>query len=212
MVEAVAVDSLRRQIRSEVAAPAEELAAAFFDLEGPFAATTFDELPNNRRDGFTSEDLLAVSLLDVRFEPRAVRALIKSGSERWTPLRDIPNDRDLWDATDDDLRNANALWDQVIALPGVGPTKTSKLLARKRPRLIPIVDRIIRNALPLGEDAWESLRAALQDERLRAEIEEIRPAGLPDTVSTLRLLDVVVWMRHSESRNARLARRQAGLT
>jgi len=205
-------DDLGRRITDVVAAPADQLLVAFFDARGPFAGSTFDDLPDNPRNDFSASDLLAASLLDVRFEPRAVRALLegKPGafSEHLAVIRD---DVDLWDATDDDLRLANALWDEVRKLPGVGSTKTSKLLARKRPRLIPIVDSVIRTALPLGKDSWVSLRSALQDEQVRESIEGIRPPGLASTVSTLRLLDAATWMRYSTSRNARKALKAAGL-
>jgi hypothetical protein len=79
-------------------------------------------------------------------------------------------------------------------------------MAQKRPRLIPIVDSVIRKALPLGDDSWVSLRSALQDEQVRQTIEGICPPGGPaSTVSTLRLLDAATWMRYSRSRNARRA-------
>jgi hypothetical protein len=48
--------------------------------------------------------------------------------------------------------------------------------------------------------------------KVRAAIESTRPATAPaDVISPLRLLDAVVWIRHSGSRNARQARRRAGL-
>lgn len=205
------MDDLGARITEVVAAPADRLLAAFFDPARPFAASTFDDLPDNPRNAFAAGDLLAVSLLDVRFEPRAVRALLQPRSRLCEHLADIRDDLDLWDATDDDLRPAYALWTEVKKLPGVGATKTSKLLARKRPRLIPVVDRVIMTALPLGDDAWISLRSALQDEQVRANIDKIRPPGLAPTVSTLRLLDAATWMRYSKSRYAKKARKAAGL-
>jgi hypothetical protein len=100
---------------------------------------------------------------------------------------------------------------EVKKLPGVGDTRISKLLARKRPHLIPIVDSVIRKALPLGEDLLVSLRSALHDEQVRESIEDIRPPEVVSTISTLRLLDAATWMRYSNSRNAKKARKAAGL-
>jgi hypothetical protein len=63
---------------------------------------------------------------------------------------------------------------------------------RRWPRLIPIVESVIRKALPLGNDSWVSLRSALQDEQVRQTIEGIRPhqgllrRSLPCDYSMLR--------------------------
>lgn len=203
---------LASRIIDVVEAPADQLVVSFFKPGGPFAGCTFDDLPDNPRNEFSAGDLLAASLLDVRFEPRAVRALLETRASSLSKhLSEIPDDIDLWSATQDDLLPAHALWTEVRKLPGVGPTKTSKLLARKRPRLIPIVDSVIRTALPLGDDSWASLQAALQDEHVRKRVEDIRPPWIASTISTLRLLDVATWMRYGKSQNARKARRLAGI-
>lgn len=205
-------DDLGAKIAEVVAKPADKLLVAYFNPEGRFAGTTFDDLPGNPRDEFSPSDLVAASLLDVRFKPQAVRALLCDQAHFYSKcLAPIPDNRDLWKASADELALANALWEQVIKLPDIGETRTSKLLARKRPRLIPIVDSVIRAALPLGNNTWESLRSALQDEELRRSIEAIRPRQLAPTTSILRLLDAATWMRYSKSKNARQARNDAGL-
>ncbi len=205
-------DELGSRIVEVVKAPADQLLLAFFEEDGPFAGSAFDELRENPRNEFVASDLLAASLLDVRFGPSAVRALLDTGPNSVSKnLADIPDDLDLWNATEDDFSSAYALWTAVRKLPGVGPTRTSKLLARKRPRLIPIVDSVIRKALPLGEDSWKSLQSALADEHVRKGIEDIRPPGTAATISTLRLLDAATWMRYSQSRAARKVRKEVGL-
>lgn len=205
-------NELASRIIEVVEAPADQLIVSFFEPGGPFAGSTFDDLPDNPRDEFSAGDLLAASLLDVRFEPRAVRALLETRPSSLSELlAEIPDDVDLWRATEEDLRPAYALWTEVRRLPGVGATKTSKLLARKRPRLIPIVDSVIREALPLGNDSWASLQAALQDEHVRTSVEAIRPPWIASTISTLRLLDAATWMRYSNSQNVRKARELAGI-
>ena len=100
---------------------------------------------------------------------------------------------------DGTFQKAGRLWDHVIAIDGVGPTRASKLLARKRPELVPIVDSVILDALRLRGEAWRPLAQALQDPRLRREIDRLRPPRVNKSISTLRLLDVVVWMSCSRS-------------
>ena len=80
---------------------------------------------------------------------------------------------------------------------GLGPTTTSKIIARKRPHLIPIEDSVVNRVIELGRgDSWRLWWEAFQAEgdyleeratKLRAEI------GRPE-LSTLRVFDVMLWM------------------
>jgi hypothetical protein len=74
-------------------------------------------------------------------------------------------------------------------------------MARKRPGLIPVVDGVVRDHLPVGDDSWKSFREALGDPGLRGEIQAVRPSWLPPGVSPLRVLDAAIWMRYSGSRH-----------
>jgi hypothetical protein len=121
---------------------------------------------------------------------------------------------DLWEASDQHLAAADLLYAVLRsggALRGIGPTTASKLMARKRPRLIPIIDSVVRDALQLSDDSWKELRLALSHDDLPTRIEALRPPGVEHQISTLRLLDVAVWMRHSQGRAARAAQAAAGL-
>lgn len=205
------VDKLRARIRAIVASPADKLVAAFFDPAAPFSGDLFDTLPDNPRDRFSPSDLLAQTLLDVSHKPLAVRELLNGDFSG--DLADLRDDIDLWQATHSELAPAYRLWENLVALPGVGPTKASKLLARKRPRLIPIIDSVVRRSygLTAHDDSWTSLRAALADRQLRDQIEVMRPPGLASTATSLRLLDVAAWMRGSGSRTAKRVRECLGV-
>ena len=73
-----------------------------------------------------------------------------------------------------------------------------KLLARKRPHLIPVYDAVVKCALGKPKSFWRSLHEAISaDEHgLRPRLAELR-ADVPYQVSDLRILDVVIWMGHS---------------
>ncbi|KAA0115085.1 DUF6308 family protein [Mycolicibacterium sp. P9-22] len=204
---------LRERVLHFVADPAKRLIEQFFDTEGPFAATTFDTMPDNDRNRFTTTDLLAVTLLDVALPPPSVRRLLESEAATFSELlAAVPDDIDLWDLSDEDRVHAEALYWALRELPKVGRTRASKLMARKRPRLIPVVDSVIIEALNLGDDSWAALRACLGDPAVRQAIEASRPGNAPaELISTLRLLDAAVWMRCSRSRSARNARKKSGL-
>jgi hypothetical protein len=74
-----------------------------------------------------------------------------------------------------------------------------KLLARKRPSLIPVYDDVVRCAFGRPREIWKALREALRqdDGSFRTTLEELmKRAGIPAEVTPLRTLDVTVWMRH----------------
>ena len=87
------------------------------------------------------------------------------------------------------------LWKRLVALPKVGPTRASKLLERKRPRLRPIYDSVVAEVIGTRR-LWEPLRAELQDNTgLHSRLVRLgEQAQLPSEVSAIRVFDVVAWM------------------
>ncbi|SHU25937.1 Uncharacterised protein [Mycobacteroides abscessus subsp. bolletii] len=99
-------------------------------------------------DRFVCDDLVAVSLLSVNVPPRAALYLVDDPSGNLgVNLEAIPTNVELVDAEDPHLAAAERLWHEIRTLDAVGRTKTSKLLARKRPRLAPVQDTITMAAL-----------------------------------------------------------------
>jgi hypothetical protein len=179
-----------------------ELIAQYFDPRGNYGAATFNTLAPNPADDITSSDLLALTLLSVTIRPRGVRELLDNDEatrrEALAMLKVLPSTECvLWEATDEDLANAEQLWRRLRSVESIGPVVAGKLLARKRPRLIPIVDSVVADVLRWDENSyWRNFRSCLRDETLRRAIERLRrPAGVPDSVvPTVRLLDVAIWM------------------
>lgn len=213
--EAAGTQEIRNSIAAIVDDHGAELVAHYY--AGPeFAGSLFDNFGENPTHRLVSDDLLAASLLDVRFGPEALRALLQDRVAD-SLLAVVPSDRPLWAADYDTVlsthSSAGRLWTVLTTIPGVGGTRASKLLARKRPDLLPILDSVIRSKLGLGElDAWGALQVALDDVETRAAIDGLASKLDGPTPTTLRLLDVATWMRFSESDNARRARKGVGLT
>ena len=157
-------------------------------------------------------DVASLSLLSVTLNATMARQLIQRST--WTDELAkelaLEPDRDLGDLTeaeaarlesDDGLNHA---WHRISGIHGIGPTRTSKLLARKRPRLIPIWDRVIDRTLGLEGTMsyWNAFHTALTiegralDMRL-AQLGEL--AGISDRFSRIRTLDILAWM-HGRSR------------
>lgn len=151
------------------------------------------------RDRFVAEDVVAISMLAVNAPPRAALYLIADQAGTLSDaLTRMPTDVDLVEASDEHLDTALTLWKEVHSLRGVGGTKTSKLLARKRPRLIPIQDSVTRSALGQPTRWWTPLREKLRD-GLHESLLDIRTqAGVTEEVSAIRVLDVLLWMAYRQ--------------
>lgn len=203
-------------------AEAAELVRRYYEPIGdnttPRTGTRFDgwagggDRPDNA-DRITADDLVAVSFLSVDIKGRAAIGLLdKHADEISDLLRQIPVDLDLWDADidrlDDPSKPEYQLWNLIRGHKygkwGIGPTRASKIIARKRPRLIPIYDSVVHPLMGLKDSAgyWAAWQIALTDgSGLPERLEAIRrEANASDTIealqhiSALRVMDIVLWM------------------
>jgi hypothetical protein len=155
------------------------------------------------RDRFTSDDLVATSFVGVRVPGRAaLEILVDHPDELNDLLSQIPVDVDLWEASDEVVGPKSAaeqLWARLAELPGMNRVSSGKLLARKRPRLIPVYDKVIWKALLRDEqdEWWGPLRDVLQKQSsILTGLTKVRTESrVGDDISLLRVLYVVLWMR-----------------
>jgi hypothetical protein len=160
------------------------------------------------RDRVTVDDLYAVEALNVQVPFVVGKELVEGqlGREIGTHLRKIPIDVELGALSGDELVADGGHADQTWRLlnnrnekTGVGWVIAGKLLARKRPKLIPVYDSIVSCQFGAPKQVWLKLHHALakDDGELRAALAEVRATvGVDDKVSILRTLDVVLWRRH----------------
>ena len=183
----------------------------FFDPSGLFVGDTFDTLGDDQYDPnrFSVSDLLAITTLDVRVRPFAMRRLLFDDVEELRPMLAAITGECLWTASNDELEAAFKLFGRLKVYPWVGDTTASKLLARKRPGLLPVVDSVVMAAL--GTDDYCStvqlLHSTLRQPALRTLVENVRPLDLDvHHVPTLRLLDSAIWISRSRGRSAKAVR------
>jgi hypothetical protein len=196
----LALDYLRRYFKERPGTP----------LGADFSGARFDiwDSSNSRAadaDRFTSDDLVAVTFLSVVVPPKAAWELLAGRPEVFnTLLAQVPN-IDLADVNPADITEAWPawrLWDELRALRGVDWVIASKLIARKRPRLIPIYDRIVKTVTGGDRNFWTALCHTLRadDKALRQRLVRLhRGASLPEAVSALRVFDVVAWMEGKDN-------------
>lgn len=172
-------------------------------------------------DDFTADDLLSASLLSADIPPAAIARILWDRDLRAClskALRSLGDDRDMAGLTDAEVREierSNAIWPLLRSIAGLGPTRTSKLIARKRPHLIPIYDSVVGKAVYGGTTRgyWKRLHAGLtaNDAALHKHLISLRQeAGLETWVSPLRIFDVVAWLDASGKGDDLLRERDEG--
>lgn len=179
-----------------------------YSAGGRYTGAYFDELTTrtgsdpNRVD---IADLMSLSLLQVRLNLDAIEYFLNDSTlDELEKHLSAETDRDLADLTADEAvelerGRLNDAWKLIRKAKRVGRTRTAKLLARKRPRLIPIWDRVVKDVLGLRSTKgyWKIFHAALTadecslDKRLG---ELATAADVAERYSRLRVLDILAWM------------------
>jgi hypothetical protein len=167
--------------------------------------------PGGDPNRFEADDLLAITFLSVRVPTEAVRKLLRDRADEFSGLLvELGPDRDLADEPEP-LVDSWVGWElmrRLRSIPGVGHTTGTKLLARKRPRLRPIWDDLVAEVTG-SQRLWEPLRVRLRadDRALHRRLLRLRAeAGLPETVSVLRVFDAIAWREGRDRRPLRARR------
>jgi len=220
------VNQLRNVIQDAVRSPADKLVNIFYNPLSGFSGDLLHNFGNNPANQFTADDLLAVSTFGIQFSPITIQRLVASSEADYLlellPRPSVP----LWKgALPLPGTPYGEIWELLLSLDGIGITSASKLLARKRPALTPMLDSVVVKHLRLAKNGYnltkaelvpalESLAAAIADDELRANIDLLQPTPAHHNatpIPTLRLLDTAIWMQQSGSRLAKNARAKVGL-
>lgn len=165
----------------------------------------------------TADDLVAVSFLGIDIPGEAALELLETHSQEVSSLLvAIPSDLDLSAVATNDVHStleegspALELWHLVRGAKtgrwGIGETAASKIMARKRPRLIPIYDSVVGPLMGLSRDSrdqWVIWHRALTDGAgLPHRLQEIhRRSNISDPISDIRVMDIVLWMHGKSAR------------
>jgi hypothetical protein len=170
---------------------------------------------------FVATDILAVEALSVSVPPELADRLFDIEFDSFNYLLPlIPADKDIWDVSDRDLdldspaaRLHYRLTNELVyhCRPRVEPTASklmaSKLMASKRPQLIPVIDTLVSEWLqPRGGQQWRLMRNQLADPERRKKIADV-VSSAPGDVTLLRRIDVALWMNARNAKRGRSSER-----
>jgi hypothetical protein len=153
---------------------------------------------------FEPSDVLAVEALSVEVRTESAAKLLVTEADRFNSLLErIPTDVDLWDLPRSVIEPGSAAHDLHAGLDDlrkVGWVTAGKLMAAKRPRLIPILDKEVMGLLkpPKGK-FWITMHDQLVNDSRRQAIAEVCDCA-PDGVSLLRRVDVALWMHATQKK------------
>ncbi|MFD6568536.1 DUF6308 family protein [Micromonospora profundi] len=175
--------------------------AGYYDSDGNFAGGSFLAIGPNVPTEVAAADLFAVTLLNADIGAGAARRVL-ADEQLVLDLQAVPTDVDLEDADDGVLDVAGRFYETLRKLfvdprvvrsdPWVAP---AKLAARKRPRLLPVRDGLVRQYLGMQRPYsyrrdWKIFQQLMRDELIRGLVGDL-PADDP----ALRVLDVALWTR-----------------
>ena len=227
--ESLSTESIPTGERRVGFSPSGALMTYFHGTSGQFSGSLFDSIGGggDRLDienQITREDVLALAAVNAPV-PAAIASLMlaqPASGRLATWLRQLPTDIDLWDAEDHTLAIATKACDEIRTIHEAGARSTAgggfaatKLLARKRPRLVPLYDEKVRGVVHLAEGAswWFSLRDAMradgEDNEVRFRVCAAMREADVGYVSVLRGLDVILWS-YAASATARRSRPTEG--
>lgn len=157
-----------------------DVRSGFFDVELDGYSASLNELVAAIPLGVRFEDLLEAGEFETNYGPESAAWIA------WKAIRECSKDRE---------------WK-------FGPTRTSKLLALKRPDLVPIYDDVVANLFcrTSSKRHWDDMRALLRTEGIRQGAEsalKLLGESIPE-ISVIRAIDVILWMHGSGRRAMRV--------
>ncbi|MGH3082554.1 MAG: DUF6308 family protein [Gaiellaceae bacterium] len=177
-----------------------ELALQFL---GP--SSVYESFDSSGSSSFDESDLRLANRGGARISAAEIGAILERRGEIERALRKIPRDASLADATSAiPWTSLTRLFDGFADIRGVGYSKMTKALHKKRPALIPMLDSVVKAYLTgddpgtgsFGERATALVRSYKRDlDRNRSALHEIKRelGNRGYQLTEVRLLDLLIW-------------------
>jgi hypothetical protein len=186
------------------------------DLENPLelaleflaAYSSYEAYSSSRAASFDESDLRLANRGGARISAAEIAAILERRGEIERALRRIHPDASLADATSSiPWIPLTLLFNAFADIRGIGFSKMTKALHRKRPALIPMLDSVVqtyltrddpgmRSAGSFGERATALVRSYKRDlDRNRTVLHEIQQelASRSYRLTEVRILDLLIW-------------------
>jgi hypothetical protein len=177
-------------------------------LEFLAAYSSYDAYDSSRSASFDKNDLRLANRGGARISAAEIAAILERRGEIERRLRKIHPDASLADATSSiPWMPLTRLFDAFADIHGIGFSKMTKALHRKRPALIPMLDSVVqayltredpgtRSSGSFGERATALLRSYKRDlDRNRAALHSLQQelASRTYRLTEVRILDLLIW-------------------
>ncbi len=183
-------------------------------LEFLAAYSSHEACDSSGPGSFDESDLRLANRGGARISAAEIAAILERRDEIQRALRTIHPDASLAKAISSiPWMPLTRLFDAFADIRGIGFSKMTKALHRKRPALIPMLDSVVQAYLtqddprirasgPFGERAAALVRSYKQDlDRNRSVLHEIQQelASRTYRLTEVRILDLLIWSRSSEA-------------
>lgn len=182
-----------------------ELALTFVEQDGSYQS--YDRAPVAQDDVLAEPDIRVANAMIARMSPRVIAAIYQRASVINAALAEIPPDASLA-APDDEIpwQELEALMRAMDGIPEVRLARQTKVLHKKRPALIPILDSVLETYLQRVDQVPRRVDAARYAVELvrsyKRELDanlvaiqalqsELRRRGID--LTECRLLDLFLW-------------------
>ncbi len=179
-------------------------------LEFLAAYSSFEAYDSSGLASFDESDLRLANRGGARISAAEIAAILERRGEIERALRKVHPDASLADATGSiPWMQLTRLFDAFADIRGIGFSKMTKALHRKRPALIPMLDSVVqaylarddpalRASVSFGERATAFVRSYKRDlDRNRSVLHEIQQelASRTYRLTEVRILDLLIWSR-----------------
>lgn len=180
-------------------------------LEFLAAYSGFEASDSSGPESFDERDLRFANRGGARISAAEIAAILQRRDEIERGLREIHPDASLANATSSiPWIPLTRLFDAFGDIRGIGFSKMTKALHRKRPALIPMLDSVVQAYLTgdspgtgpegtFGERATALVRSYKEDvDRNRSVLEEVQRelAGRDYELTEVRIVDLLIWSRY----------------
>lgn len=171
--------------------------------------------PVNLDGLLTAEEIRLANRLYARMSPKIIDSILRKRNAIHSILKQIPNDLTLWGNDPINWDLIQKLFEELL-IPQIRAARATKVIHKKRPNLIPILDSAVSNyAWSCLDKQQRSLREPelmvkyckllKQDIVLNKDNLEYLKQAVPSAanLSLVRILDILVWMQsYEKNRNS----------